>query len=393
MSAKRSLLRNENGRPVAIVGAVRDITNLKVGEEALRQSEAKYRLLIENAGSPIFIVTRDGVFEMMNGIAARALGGEPEDFVGMTMWELFPPEVADRQMADVQRALDSWDVVVTEAGTVLQGQVVWFRTRLSPIMDELGRPSRVQAIAHDITDLKRAEQELLAHQQRLRTLTSELALAEERERRQIAADLHDHIGQALTIAAMKVGLLDGDPSAPDSAEALKEVAELIDRALHATRSLTFELSPPILYDLGLEPAVEWLVEQVQEEHGLQVSFADDGQSKMLDNDIRVTLFKAVRELLFNVVKHARARKAEVALSRSGDAIEVRIWDDGIGFDPSDGPAGRPGEGFGLFNIRERLRHLGGRLEIDSRPGHGTCVTLRAPLQAAPRAEKEGAEWR
>jgi signal transduction histidine kinase len=172
---------------------------------------------------------------------------------------------------------------------------------------------------------------------------------------------------------------------PDARHALHEVGGLIGQALLATRSLTFELSPPILYDLGLEPALEWLAEHVQSEHHIEVSFRDDGASKALDDDIRVTLFKAAREALFNVVKHARAGKAEVALSRCGDSIEVRIRDDGIGFDPAEHD-----EGFGLFSVRERLQQLGGHVGIDSRPGHGTCITLRAPLRNAPHgAEGDG----
>jgi PAS domain S-box-containing protein len=395
LSANRRLLRDEEGRPMAIIGLARDITARKRAEEALRQSEARYRLLVENAGVPIVVVNRDGVVEMLNGTAADVLSGAPEDIAGKSLWELVPASAADQCMATIRPALDSGSSLFDEITAEIRGRKVLFSIRIDPVRDEDGTISRVQVVGQDITAHVQREQELLTHQQHLRALASELALTEERERRQIAADLHDRIGQALTIAVMKTGLLEGDVSAPDARRDLREVSELIGQALHATRSLTFELSPPILYDLGLEPALEWLAEHVQGEHAIEVSFRDDGARKLLDADIRVTLFKAAREALFNVVKHARTGKAEVAVSRCGDSIEVLIRDDGIGFDPAErlerraeSPGNGADGGFGLFNMRERLHQLGGQVKIDSRPGCGTCITLRAPLRRTDNTAKE-----
>jgi len=167
------------------------------------------------------------------------------------------------------------------------------------------------------------------------------------------------------------------------------VGELIAQALQATRSLTFELSPPVLYELGFEPAVEWLTERMQEEHDLNLTFRDDGKPKPLDHELSVVLFKAVRELLHNVVKHSRARQAEVHISRRGDSIRVRIKDDGVGFEPEQGHRRRPDAGFGLFNIRERIQHFGGHVVVRSKPGRGTRVTLVAPLREAPEHTEEG----
>ncbi len=264
LSASRTLLRDESARTTTIVGLVRDMTGRRRGEEALRQSEARYRLLIENAGVPIFIINSEGVYEAINGFGARILGGEPEDLIGLNIRDVFPEEEARRQMADVHKAIDSLDVLTVEPRMVIQGQEYWLRVRITPIIEEEDRPRRVLVVVHDITDLKHAEQDLLTYQQHLRTLASELAFAEERERRQIAAGLHDQIGQALTIAAMKVSLLRKQAGTDAAGEDLQEVAGLIDRALQASRSLTFELSPPVLYDLGLEAALEWLAEHVQE---------------------------------------------------------------------------------------------------------------------------------
>jgi signal transduction histidine kinase len=156
---------------------------------------------------------------------------------------------------------------------------------------------------------------------------------------------------------------------------------LIEQAIGHTRSLTLQLSPPILYELGLEPAVEWLAEQVEAETGLKVTVEDDGQPKPADDQIRPLMFNAVRELLVNVVKHARASSARVSLGRDGDRLRVVVADDGVGCDSGRSQSAPSSSGFGLFNIRERFAHLGGRFELVSEAGKGCLVTLLAPLTA------------
>ena len=144
--------------------------------------------------------------------------------------------------------------------------------------------------------------------------------------------------------------------------------------------MTFELSPPVLYELGLEAALAWLANQMQEKYALRVGLKDDGQPKPLDNGCRVIAFRAVRELLFNIVKHARAKSATISTKREEDAVCIGIEDDGIGFDTSmHGNAASGSRGFGLFSIRERLQPLGGHIEIQSEPDRGTRVNLVLPL--------------
>jgi signal transduction histidine kinase len=144
--------------------------------------------------------------------------------------------------------------------------------------------------------------------------------------------------------------------------------------------LTFELSPPVLYELGFEAAMEWLVRQMREQHGLSTEFRGDGQTKPLEDNVRVLLFQAVRELLVNVAKHAQARNVTVSTQMAGDEIRVDVEDDGVGFDVSQaGSHDYKTGGFGLFSIRERLGHIGGYLNVESKPGVGTRITLVAPI--------------
>jgi signal transduction histidine kinase len=155
----------------------------------------------------------------------------------------------------------------------------------------------------------------------------------------------------------------------------------LEQAIRSTRDLTFELSLPILYETGLEEAVEWLAEQFQNQHHLAITVSRDGQPKPLSEGARVILFRLVRELLTNVAKHAQARQAWISLTREGDYLRIHLKDDGIGFNVTQRPPLSPSAtGFGLFSVRERLSHLGGRMEVRSVKGQGTEVTITVPLE-------------
>ena len=237
-----------------------------------------------------------------------------------------------------------------------------------------------EELRKEINERKNAEEKLLIYQKQLRSLASELSLSEERLRRRIATDIHDHIGQNLAISKIKLESLAQSISSPELGKSLNDIVELIARIIESTRSLTFELSPPVLYELGFEAAMEWLVRQMREQHGLSTEFRGDGQSKPLDDNVRVLLFQAVRELLVNVAKHAQARNVTVSTQMAGDEIRVDVEDDGVGFDVSQaGSHDYKTGGFGLFSIRERLGHIGGYLNVESKRGVGTRVTLVAPI--------------
>ena len=246
------------------------------------------------------------------------------------------------------------------------------------------RISLLERLAHSAAiaiEQRRAKEALVVHQQQLQSLASELALAEERERRRIATTLHDNIGQNLALARMKLGELRKQAAGGPLAPQVEKVLELTEQIIKQTRLLTGQLSPPILYELGFEAAVEWLAEQFQKEHGIACSMEDDRQPKPLDDNVRVVLFQAVRELLMNVAKHARASRAEVSIRRIDQQLHVTVEDDGIGFDASHAAARREAtSGFGLFSIRERLGHLGGHVTIEPLPQRGTRVCLIAPLR-------------
>lgn len=240
---------------------------------------------------------------------------------------------------------------------------------------------RTKKLRQEITERKKAEKRLLSKQKQLRSLASELSLAEERERRRIAVTLHDSIGQTLALSKIKLGELRELSSSTDISAILEQIYKLIEEAIQETRSLTVELSPPVLYELGFEAALEWLTEHVQDKHGILCDFISDRQPKPLDEDVRVILFQATRELMLNVVKHAKASNVKVSFCRRRDQVRIIVEDDGVGFDPVKiGMRANRARRFGLFSIRERLDYHSGNLQMESNPDQGTRVTIDVPLK-------------
>jgi signal transduction histidine kinase len=223
----------------------------------------------------------------------------------------------------------------------------------------------------------RLEAQVAERTARLRRLAREVCLAEERERRHIAEDLHDHLGQALALIKMRLKNLYGDALLGGHDQAIAELVELSDQAIRYTRSLTFELSPPVLYELGLGAALEWFAERVEAEHDLRVRVGLRGGAALPD-DLKVMLWKCVRELVHNVVMHADARSVKIDLVQEDGRVHLSVSDDGRGFAP-DALMRREEDHFGLASIEERLRDYCGTLSIESRPDQGARVDLRARI--------------
>lgn len=234
-------------------------------------------------------------------------------------------------------------------------------------------------LQQDITERRQAEEKIQVYQEQFRSLIFKLALLEERERKRISEELHDNISQNLAFSKIKIAAL--RESSAGIARELDEIRELIDQAIQFTRSLTLELNPRVLYDLGFEAAIEWLAKQIQKKHGIMVDFASDGKLKQLNSEMSVLLFRIVRELLINSVKHAKAHNARVTIRSDDDNLRINVEDNGIGFDISKiwHYSGKT-ESFGLVSIRERINYLGGTIEITSQPGQGTRVTLICPVE-------------
>ena len=236
-----------------------------------------------------------------------------------------------------------------------------------------------QRVRERTAELAQANVQLAERAAQLRVLAGELTLTEQRERRRMAKVLHDHLQQLLVGAKFRTALLGraGDELVRTGAN---EIAGLLDEAVAASRSLTAELSPPILHEGGLAAGLEWLTRWMADTHGLVVKLTVEPDLPTLAEDVKVLLFESIRELLFNAVKHAHVQSAHLIVRQvEGPALQVTVSDNGRGFDPDKIKPAGPTGGIGLFSIRERLELIGGRLDITSAPGEGSRFTLTAPL--------------
>lgn len=357
----------------------------KLIHEKLKENAERLQLLVETTNvipwqaSLAPEISRS--FSYVGPQAKKILGYPIEDWYQKDFWAAhIHPD--DRQAAvdfcrRSSRGLE--DYKFDYRMTSLDGRVVWIHDVVS-VDHEDGLPKTLRGFMIDITRHKLDEENLIAYRQALRTLASELSLAQEKERRQIADDLHDRLGQNLALAKMKLGEL--RESLPVEHVSLTDkIRDLVDQTIKDTRSLVLDICPQVLYQFGLEAAMDWLIEQVQAKYGLRCVVEKTQPLKPLKDNIQIVLFQAVRELLLNVAKHARATEARIILEGGQDSVKIQVVDDGCGFDPSSlRLPGATGGGFGLFSLRERLAVLGGELHIDSSPGYGVRATLTAPLE-------------
>jgi len=382
-----SIMTMPLNRQKHFVLAIRNIDALRKVEEALEKSEARYRELFNNmsSGVAVFQVRKGGnefVFIDFNRAAERIENVKKENILGRRFVEVVP-SVEKYGLLDTFKRVHKTGkpeyhpvAIYKDGDLVLWKENYVYRLPSGEIVD----------VYDDITERKQAERKLLIYQEKLQSLASELSLVEERERRSIATDLHDQIGQTLSVIKMHCFELGQELKDPHHKQQMREIKELVKQTIKDTRSLTFELSPPVLYELGLVAAIDWLAEQFQFKHNLKCSVEADKKPKPLSQDIEIVLFRSVRELLVNIVKHARAKRVKITIRVNKKNLRIRVADDGIGFSPeAKGARAYKDQQFGLFNITERIRHLGGSLEVDSLRGKGTMVTLAAPLKSADKA--------
>ncbi|MCE5325970.1 MAG: transporter substrate-binding domain-containing protein [Planctomycetaceae bacterium] len=394
------------GQSAGAIAAFIDVTAHKQAEEQVSRSQKTLSELVDRAPFGIYIIdsrfhiahmnarSQDGAFRNVRPLIGR-------DF-SEAMRTLWPDPVAAEIIAHFRHTLETGEPYFSPRFTNPRNdeQTVesyeWELHRMTLPDGQYG----VVCYYFDSTKLRQAEEalrkakeeleqrvaqrtsELQHRSKQLASLASELALTEQRERGRLAQVLHDGLQQLLVGAKFRLAVLERAVG-EDARKAVSDVSELIDDSIETSRSLTAELSPPILQEGGLIPALEWLVRWMQDKHGLTVDLLVPGLTGPLREDITILLFQATRELLFNVVKHAGVKSTKVRVTRPNGSIHITVSDEGRGFDPGVFGGKDATGGFGLFSISERLGLLGGTIEVDSAPNRGSRFTLIAP--ASPPA--------
>ena len=396
-----SAVRDPQGITRHYVALFSNITERKQAEEALRESDAFNLAILDSLSAEIAVLDHDGVIVAVNQPWKRFASensiepGQPVPHVeGGTNYLAVCKASAGSSADGAESALDGIRAVL--AGRLPSFSLEypchspkkkrWFSMIVTPFRDGV-------VVSHtDISGRKQAEEQLREmaaelearvskRTKQLRKVSAQLTMSEERERRMLAQNLHDDLGQLLAIIKIKLTSLgDGSPQS-----SVNTIVELVDQADLAVRMITLQLSPPILHTLGLMPALEWLVEEMEQRYHLAVHIDHEGEPRPLVDEIQAMLFRSVRELLINVARHAQASDASLSCLCQGSQLIIAVSDNGCGFDPSQYLVGLSRRrGFGLCSIYERIINIGGEMEFDSSPGNGTTITLSIPYSIAAK---------
>ena len=368
-----------------------DILKREATQKALGESQQLLNQTFASLRDSLLIVSAESrIVVDCNPATTKLFGYSREELVGQSVRLLHVDQAAFEKFRLLAlQAIREKGYLRVQAFQMKRkdGEVFATQHMVMPLHNEEGELVSWVSVIRDITEERRIEEKLEQYRRKLRKLAAELTSVEARERRQIAAELHENLGQLLATAKMKIAPL--RTLAPDAQlePGLTEVQGLVEEALRQTRSITYQVSSPILYRLGLEAAVKWLAENMAGQYGYRVAFTRLGESGSLPEESSIFLFSAVRELLVNVAKHAAASEVAVRLRWLDDCVEVLVKDNGKGFrrtglsDFSDLKTGvsESTDGFGLFNIQERVSDLGGRVWLRTEPQRGTAVKIHLPL--------------
>jgi PAS domain S-box-containing protein len=371
--------KDAGGSVVSVLGIGRDITRLRTAERALRDSERAFRTLAENAPDAIVRYDRNcrrtyvnPEFVRVSGVEAEKLLGEPTEVLGAT------DEVTRRVQEKLKGIMESGVAAKFEVNWTRYGEPQCWYAHAVPEYNADGVVQSVLIIWRDITERKEAEQRLRESYELLRELTSRRETAREEERKRIAREMHDELGQHLTALRMGVSTLRVRFSHdnPDLGQHVQKILLLSDKTMQVLRDVMTSLRPAAL-DAGIAAALEWLAAEFSQNGQTICRLSVPEETPELAEERAIALFRIVQEALTNVTRHADAHQVFITLEQRGDDCLLEVRDDGRGFDPMTIRK----KSFGLAGMKERVLMLGGALDVASSPGHGTCVKVRVPVRS------------
>ncbi|HVN80475.1 MAG TPA: PAS domain-containing protein [Terriglobia bacterium] len=371
--AFEGMLSDPAGKAVAAPKIARDITGKKGAEQALEESEERFRLFMDHSPAVAWLKDEQGRYIYLSESYLRQMGVRPEDRLGKTDFEVYPPAIAEEFQKNDRAALAlGYPIEVTEESMDSQGEPCTWLAYKFRFRDTSGQLF-VGGIAIDVTERKKARESLQA-------LTGRLISAQEEERARLARELHDDFSQRLALLGIGLGQLWKRLPSEDVVERQRvmEMLKGTKELMSDLHTLSHELHSSRLEHVGLVSALAGLCKEIGERHKIAVRFSPC-ESPVVPKDVALCLFRVTQEALGNVIKHSGAIEAQVELSADAGGIALRITDHGRGFDPSIRNAQA---GIGLIGMTERLRLVGGRLCVTSQPDCGTVIFAEVPLAAA-----------
>jgi PAS domain S-box-containing protein len=358
---------------------LRDITERKQVEAALRDNERRYRTLFSQAMDGILLLDAEGNIVDVNSSFARMHGYSTEELLRMNLSRLDTAESLALAAARIRQIFRGETIGFEVEHYHQDGRIVPLDVAASAI--DIDGKMYALAFHRDITERKRAEQELRRSQEALRGLSKAANNALEAERRRTARELHDELGQSLTALKMDLESMRSalPPGQPEFEERALAMHALLDGTIAATRRIAADLRPLMLDDLGLAAALDWLTQNFSKHTGIATDLVIDDTVAQVPEPIASALYRITQESLTNIAKYAQASTAEIRLESDGDWVQLQIRDNGRGIDAADQE--KRGT-YGLLGIRERVTLLGGTVAISGAPGRGSEVCARVPLAAA-----------
>jgi PAS domain S-box-containing protein len=385
----------QRGQVVGYVALEHDITELESATVRVRESEARYRQLVESSPYCIHEIDPDGVLRSVNSAGVRMMGKTRDtELIGSNFLHCAAPEDVDALRAHIEAAMHGRG----DELEYLTGDGHTFASSLTPLFDAHNRVHGLMGIVRDITEQKRvaarrqeAEEEGRRHLANLQALSARLESIREEERKHISREIHDELGQLLTGLKMELAGLEKQVVAlpPETRGCLEErvieAGDLADRTIRSVREIAMRIRPSVLDELGLIAALKHECTRFREHSSIDCSFTTAGEIPDLDDDVATALFRLCQEFLTNIARHAGGQRAAVGLSYEADQLVLTVTDDGIGIpDNAEVVSGH----LGLVGARERVHNLHGSLQLDGSPGGGTVVTVRVPLNTTLPTEHE-----
>jgi PAS domain S-box-containing protein len=373
---------DDSGKPVRVIGVCQDITERKLAEEQVRVSQERFRMMVENVRDyAIYMLDMNGYITSWNLGAERIKGYRVEEIIGKHYSCFFLPDHAARgdpgmqlQFASIQGRYESEGWRVRKNGSQF-----WAHVIVTPLLDETGKSRGFSEITHDITERKRAEEDLHSYAERLKITSRRLVEVQEAERRHLARELHDRVGQNLTALGINLSIVaSGLPagSKPELAGRLEECSSLVEGTVDAMRNVMAELRPHALDDYGLPAALRSLATGFSRRTGIQVAFEGDAPGAELPKPVDLAMFRIAQEALNNVAKHSNAQRVEIAIRRTNGRATLSVRDNGIGFDPKRIESPSPdAAGWGLLIMRERAEAVGARFSLKAGLNTGVQVLV------------------
>jgi len=357
-----------------------------LAEDRLRETEARFRSAFDNAPIGMALVTPDGRWMKVNRSLRQIVGYSEQELLNTTFQAITHPDDLEASLSFVRRMLagEIGNYQMEKRYYHKLGHEIWVLLTVSVIRNPEGVPIHLIAQIQDITQRKQNEEALTQALERLRALSHRLVEVQEAERRRLAHELHDEIGQALTLTKVNIQAIGRLPGADALKPNLKACADLVEDTLQRVRDLSVNLRPSVLDDLGLIAAVRWYVYRYARQGAFAARVRDELSGTSLPPAVEITCFRIVQEALTNIVRHARASQVSVKIQQMDETLSLTVQDDGVGFDVNEVLKERAS--LGLLGMQERVSLVEGQIEIDSAPGRGTEVRVSFPLSLHPPGE-------